>query len=342
MVLLITVVLALLVVAFLIWPPAEPGSSAADGGIPGQAPAPSAMLGETDPSPIRSAAPEETSEPEPVGLTDAEVTEFVPELPAAAAGTTTGAAIEMPDGQQRRYLYSTPANSNPEDPLPVLLAMGGWNDPPENFLDYADFDASAAGGEAVVVYPAGVAGAWAGAPYSQTSEADDISFLRAIVAQLETTLPIDRERIYAVGMSNGGGMALELACHAPDLVAGVSAVSGAFYEGIDEGCPAAPVATQIIHGTEDELLNYTGGTLHDTPYLGVEEVFRGVAERNGCAPETAEATPLGDNSDRLVLGDCAADTQHIRVNGGFHDWYLDPSTPDETWEFLSAQRVTGA
>lgn len=296
---------------------------------------------ETTPDPTPSESAERTAPPT-VGLSDAAVAEFVPALHPATPGATEMVTLTMPDGQQRRYLYSTPANSNPEDPLPVLLAMGGWNDPPENFLDYADFDASAAGGEAVVVYPAGVAGAWAGAPYSQTSEADDISFLRAIVAQLETTLPIDRERIYAVGMSNGGGMALELACHAPDLVAGVSAVSGAFYEGIDEGCPAAPVATQIIHGTEDELLNYTGGTLHDTPYLGVEEVFRGVAERNGCAPETAEATPLGDNSDRLVLGDCAADTQHIRVNGGFHDWYLDPSTPDETWEFLSAQRVTGA
>ncbi|AGF72319.1 alpha/beta hydrolase family esterase [Corynebacterium halotolerans] len=293
----------------------------------------------------RDVAPAPQSEeptPEPpvsVGLSDEEVAAFVPALKTAAPGTLNSVTLTMPDGQERRYLYSVPVGADPQEPLPVLLAMGGWTDPPENFLRYAGFDTSAAASEAVVVYPAGVTNAWAGAPYSATGEDEDISFLRAVIAQLETALPIDRDRVTAVGMSNGGGMALELACHAPDLVAGVAAVSGAFYEGITTGCRDTPVATQIIHGTDDELLNYGGGVLHDTPYLPVEEVVRWQGTRNGCSTEAPESTPLGDNSDRLVLPDCTVETEHIRVNGGFHDWYIDPSTPDETWEFLSRQHA---
>lgn len=334
--LLTAVVLGLLLAGLLLWPRTSPGGGTADSRTHDPAAGPSTVL---------SAAPEQgvgqepsrPAEPEPVGLSDAQVAEFVPELPALALGVTNQATLTMPDGQERRYLYSMPAGMDPEEPLPVLLALGGWNDPPENFLDYANFDITAAGSEAVVVYPAGVTDAWAGAPYSQTSEAADISFLRAVVAQLDTATPVDRDRIYAVGMSNGGGMALELACHAPDFVAGVSAVSGAFYEGIDQDCQSAAVPTQIIHGTDDELLDYEGGTLHDTPYLGVAETVRSVAERNGCSPDDAETAPLGDNADQLTMSDCAADTEHIRVNGGFHDWYQDPDTPVETWRFLSAQ-----
>lgn len=275
-----------------------------------------------------------------LGMSGDEAADFVPELTPPAPGTLSSVSLTMPDDLERRYLYSVPGETDPQEPLPVLLAMGGWTDPPENFRDYAGFSDTAAR-EAVVVYPAGVADAWAGAPYSETSVAEDISFLRAVVAQLATALPVDRERIYAVGMSNGGGMALELACHAPDLVAGVSAVSAAFYEGIDEGCHDAPVATQIIHGTEDELLHYDGGVLHDVPYLGVVEMVRHQAAQNGCSEQPAESTAVGDNADRLIARDCEAPTEHIRVNGGFHDWFIDPSTQEETWAFLSAQRAEG-
>lgn len=337
LVLLTAVILGLLLVGLLLWPRTNPGGGTADSRTHDQV-ATSSVAVSAAPGEGAGQQQSRPADPEPVGLNDAQVVEFVPELPAVEPGVTTQATLTMPDEQERRYLYSVPPNIDPEEPRPVLLALGGWNDPPENFLDYADFDVSAAGSEAVVVYPAGVTDAWAGAPYSQTSEAADISFLRAVVAQLDTVVPVDRERIYAVGMSNGGGMALELACHAPDFVAGVSAVSGAFYEGIDEDCVSAAVPTQIIHGTDDELLDYEGGTLHDTPYLGVAETFRTVAERNNCSPDDAGTAPLGDNADQLTMTDCAADTEHIRVNGGFHDWYLDPDTPVETWRFLSAQK----
>lgn len=293
--------------------------------------APDAAAPEVPPPPPAEPAPE------PVGLSDDEVAAFVPPLETAGPGQLSSVSLTMPDGQERRYLYSTPHALAPEEPAPVLFALGGWTDPPENFLRYAGFDTSRAAAEAVVVYPAGVADAWAGAPYAQTDTAEDVSFLRAIVAQLATARPVDRERVYAVGMSNGGGLTLDLACHAEDLVAGVAAVSGAFYEGTGTDCGPGEVATQIIHGTRDELLHYDGGVLHDTPYQPVPEVVTRVAERNGCADLPPETVPLGDNADRITFTGCVAETEHIRVNGGFHDWYIDPATPEGTWDFLSRQ-----
>jgi polyhydroxybutyrate depolymerase len=58
----------------------------------------------------------------------------------------------------------------------------------------------------------------------------DVSYVRKIVAQLETELKIDRKRIYATGLSMGGGMSFQLALEAPDLVAAIAPVAGVPYQ----------------------------------------------------------------------------------------------------------------
>lgn len=108
--------------------------------------------------------------------------------------------------------------------------------------------------------------------FNNPSNADDVSYARAVVEHLDPTLPltlssldlpIDRSRVYAYGFSNGAGMALRLGREAGDLVAAVSAVSGVDpgpandecrefeVDGISQRPPAA-----IMHGTADLLTPY--------------------------------------------------------------------------------------
>ena len=56
-------------------------------------------------------------------------------------------------------------------------------------------------------------------------EGIDVSYVRRILEQLETELAIDRKRIYATGLSAGGGMSFQLALEAPDLVAAIAPVA---------------------------------------------------------------------------------------------------------------------
>ena len=51
--------------------------------------------------------------------------------------------------------------------------------------------------------------------------------------------PIDRERVFVGGISNGGFMALRLACAAPGLIRGIVSISGAGpLEPVTETLPA--------------------------------------------------------------------------------------------------------
>lgn len=88
---------------------------------------------------------------------------------------------------------------------------------------------------------------------------DDVVVVRTLVKKLVAEGRADPERIYAIGMSNGGMMAFRLALQMPELAAFAS-VSGSM--AADSLCPEAPpphVAALIINGDADPLVPWRGG-----------------------------------------------------------------------------------
>ena len=57
---------------------------------------------------------------------------------------------------------------------------------------------------------------------------DDVGFLRAVIADVKANHPgqIDGRRVFLIGHSNGGFMALRMACEAGDVVTGVMSLAG--------------------------------------------------------------------------------------------------------------------
>jgi polyhydroxybutyrate depolymerase len=119
---------------------------------------------------------------------------------------------------------------------------------------------------AIVVYPAGSGrfgeerlltwntGSCCG--YAKAANIDEAAFVRALLDTLERTYPIDRSRIFATGLSNGGMMSYLVACRLADRIAAIAVVSGE----LSMDCnPSRPVSALIIHGTADENLPYNGG-----------------------------------------------------------------------------------
>ena len=179
-----------------------------------------------------------------------------------------------------------------------------------------------------------------GRPYDT---ADDIGFIRKMVAELASRGMVDPGRVFFAGPSIGGVMALRLLCDAPDLVAGVAVAIASFARGAD--CDAGPPRPVIyIHGTDDDIMPPDGGRIggwnpliRDRGYVeAVSDTLRTLAQRNGCAGTEEAALPdivPEDESTvvRRTYTGCAAPVVHYVVEGGGHTWPGAPESRLRRW-----------
>ncbi|MDK8498401.1 PHB depolymerase family esterase [Corynebacterium accolens] len=254
--------------------------------------------------------------------------------PPIAPGDTRSLEMEH-EGKKRRYLLRIPDNYSPEAPTPVLFGFGGWGDSPEEFSGYARMETTAATDDAIVVYPEGFERAWEPAPYAKTRDGEDIRFIHRILNAVDADYHIDRNRIYAMGMSNGGGFTSVLGCNDQSTFAAVAMVSGAFYSPVESKCQDAPMHTLIMHGTHDKMMTYEGGDRHSAGYLPVRTVLGGYLQRNRCNM-TFQVFPAPGDAEQLMFNDCHKDVQLVKVPAG-HTWFWQPDTPKVVWDFLSTK-----
>lgn len=218
-------------------------------------------------------------------------------------------------GVRRDYILSLPPGAHQRERLPLILAFHGYRENAESMHKYSALD----GADAVVAYLQGVDNAWAPAPYARTSGAADLAFVDAVRGQLTGEFGIDTARVFAAGLSNGGGFAAYVGCQRPQDFTAVATVSAAFYQRVSDGCSTIPIKHIDFHGTNDEVINYAGGERHDTVYDSVLEMLQEAAERNRCrtSPQEERVAP-SIVRDRWV--DCDAGLEHYRVESGPHVW----------------------
>jgi polyhydroxybutyrate depolymerase len=134
-----------------------------------------------------------------------------------------------------------------------------------------------------VVYPAGLEQKWNVFP-SAAMDAD-LRFIRDIILTLQREYSLDPKRIYATGISNGGGMANRLACDLSDVIAAIAPVAGA-YNAWKNCYPSRPVPVLAFHGLDDQIAPYAGvGRGNVEP--PIQDWASAWAKRNGCDPAPA-------------------------------------------------------
>lgn len=189
--------------------------------------------------------------------------------PLSAQGTDAPLSREgglRAGGRDRSYLVDLPPRYASRGPLPVVLDFHGGGGSPSGARTQTGFSTLGAKAGAIVVYPAGSGrfsderlltwntGSCCG--YAESANIDEAAFIRALLDTLERTYPIDRNRVFATGLSNGGMMSYLVACRLADRIAAIAVVSGE----LSMDCnPSRPVSVLIIHGTADENLPYNGG-----------------------------------------------------------------------------------
>jgi polyhydroxybutyrate depolymerase len=129
---------------------------------------------------------------------------------------------------------------------------------------------------------------------------DDLGYLSALIDEAVQRLNVDPERVYAMGLSNGGFMVERLACDAADRVAGVVNVSGSGFLDAARCQPSKPVTYIRLHSTTDATIPYEGRS--NMP--GAAECVQRWRSHNGC--EEASATQTLD----LDLRVDGAETSH--------------------------------
>ena len=132
-------------------------------------------------------------------------------------------------GMTRGYMVVTPPNVAEREPLPLLLALHGRTGTMYDAESIGGFDAMAVDPGAVVVYPQGYDGSWNAGTCCEAAareNIDDVAFIAALIDQMEATYPVDPNRVFVVGGSNGGEMAERAACELSGRIAAIADAMG--------------------------------------------------------------------------------------------------------------------
>ncbi len=185
---------------------------------------------------------------------------------ALGAATARAEVVErtMTAGtEQRSFLLSRPSGAT--TPLPVVIALHGAGESAEGFMGYLGLEETAARNRFVAVYPQGIGRVWNdGRPAAMRLKAmltpgDDVTFLVTLTQQLVAEGIADPNRIYMMGISNGGFMVERMACEHADLYAAFSVIMATAPANYREQCrPSRPVPIMFIHGTADPVIAWDG------------------------------------------------------------------------------------
>ncbi|HET9911670.1 MAG TPA: PHB depolymerase family esterase [Anaerolineales bacterium] len=260
----------------------------------------------------------------------------------------------MHDGIERTYVLHVPASYDGNEAAALVLNFHGGGGNADTQIQTSGFSVLADEKGFIVAYPNGSGRqgdkllTWNGGTccgYAVTNQIDDVGFVRALIAEVQSKYNIDPKRIYATGMSNGAIMSYRLACEASDIFAAVAPVAGT--QNYPHCNPVQPVSVIHFHGTDDRHIGYDGGagpdSLVDVPFTSVRDSIDFWLNADRC-----DRTPRTESFEDIqhdVYSNCAYGmaVELYTVVGGKHAWPggNGPARPggDEPTQSISATEI---
>ncbi|HJQ09574.1 MAG TPA: PHB depolymerase family esterase [Gemmatimonadaceae bacterium] len=238
-------------------------------------------------------------------------------------------------GEKREYVLYVPKTYSRSRPTPLVISMHGAGLWGAAQRDISRWNALADSKGFIVVYPSGAGGngvrIWRAEPGDGLKK--DVRFISDLIDTLSASYNIDSTRVYANGLSNGGGMSFALSCTLSNRIAAVGLVGAAETlpwrwclerEARAETREATrPVPVISFHGTADPVVPYNGGAswISPRPFPNVPRWSANWARRNQCGGNPIESRVAGDVT-RLEYTGCAANAAVVlyTIHGGGHTW----------------------
>jgi polyhydroxybutyrate depolymerase len=194
--------------------------------------------------------------------------------------------------------------------------------------------------------------------------ATDMQFLNRVLDKVATHYSVDTRRIYAVGLGEGGFMAIRMGCNMADRIAAVAAAGAAMPKTLN--CiPSRPIPALFMNGTDDPIVHFDGGRYKDglIHLLSAEDTAKEWARLNHCAEKSSEsklpALQKGSKDTKIYLFDGCKENAQVAlyaVKDGGHTWpggeqYMNEKEVGKTshaldanetiWSFLVTRKIAG-
>lgn len=207
---------------------------------------------------------------------------------------------------------------------PLVLAFHGVGQTGERLREVSGLDAAADAEGFIVVYLEAAMGAWDVFGDIGFLGLDELGYVREVIDRVGRAQVIDRDRIIAVGLSNGGVFAQRLGCKLSDRIAGFVAIAASMPKLLAEDCtPGRPISVRYILGTADSFFPVAGNQV----LFSFDEALAFWAGRNGCSGQRLrDALPdLADDGTMVYRSqyrfcDGATRTVLDSIVGGGHAW----------------------
>jgi polyhydroxybutyrate depolymerase len=228
-------------------------------------------------------------------------------------------------GLKREYFLYVPDRYDRSRPTPLVISMHGGALWPAAQRRISGWNEVADRHGFIVVYPAGYEGPGpTGWEVSGPDQRKGVRFIADLIDTLQAEYNIDPSRIYADGLSIGGGMAFVLSCTLSDRIAAVGLVGAANMVPWSWCTDQRAVPMINFHGTADAFAPYEGGKSPVAPWIpfpGVPAWTANWARRNRCDASPVRAAVATDVT-RIEYTNCADDAAVVLytiVEGG-HTW----------------------
>lgn len=202
--------------------------------------------------------------------------------------------------RERPYVLGVPSSISAPNKAPLVLFLHGYGASGPRLQDVLEVPRVAERERFIYAIPQGTRSAlgrrfWNATPACcdfQHRGVDDVSYLAAVIADSQRRAPVDPERIYVFGFSNGGFMAHRLACELSGTITAIVSIAGMSFLDRSRCSPEGSVGVIQVHGDADEIVSYGGGHTLGRAVLprhpsAVDSINRWV-QTNGCSLEVPQ------------------------------------------------------
>ena len=247
---------------------------------------------------------------------------------------------QLVSGQrQRAYRLFVPPGYDGHLRVPLVLDLHGSGGTSADQARNSGFELLSASERFIVATLDAESGRW-NVPV-QDNRADDVAYVRDVIAHVTARVCTDEMRVYATGFSGGGRMTSLLGCQLGSRIAAIAPVSGLRFP---EPCNGRPVPVLTFHGLADPQNPYDGHAAgRGAEWLeSVPDALAGWARHNSCNGGVVLDDPPGPLSTIRYQGcDDGAEVRMIRIDGLGHTWTKqEVDTTGVIWQFFTSHRLS--